>query len=407
MNIVVLGMNHTTAPVEVRERYSYKEEDLPEALKALKNVEGVLECAILSTCNRVELHALMLTDDLNEISKFFLKRDNLERSAGDRINKCMYIHQNQKALEHLCKVSSGLDSMVLGEPQIFGQVKEAYKLAVDTGTAGSVFQSLFPQIFSLVKRVRSVTSIGRTNVSVSYVAVNLARDIFKGIRGRSVMILGAGEMGELTVRNLVSCGAKRVYVTNRTFEKAVRLAETFKGIPIMFYELFEYLPRVDIVISSVSTKKYIINQEEMAEARSLRNGKPLIIIDISVPRSVNPNVADLDGIHLYNIDDLKSVQESNLTIRTEEARKANKMIKERARIILSKLNTQDIVPAIISLKNTAEEIRQQGYDRLISSLDVPTDQKSLIENFSKSMAKQIVHQAIVKMREYMNTIKYK
>ena len=407
MNIIVVGMNHTTAPVEVRERYSYKEEDLPEALKALKNVEGVLECAILSTCNRVELHALMLTDDLNEISNFFLKRGNLEESAGDPISKFMYIYQNQKALEHLCKVSSGLDSMVLGEPQIFGQVKDAYKLAVDTGTAGSVFQSLFPQIFSLVKRVRSVTSIGRTNVSVSYVAVNLARNIFNGIRGRSVMILGAGEMGELTVRNLVSCGAKRVYVTNRTFEKAVRLAETFKGVPIMFYELFEYLPKVDIVISSISAKKYIINREEMAEACSLRNGKPLIIIDISVPRSINPNVADLDGIHLYNIDDLKSVQESNLTIRTEEAKKANKMIKERARIILNKINTQDIVPAIISLRNTAEEIRQQGYNKLIGSLDVPSDQKSLIENFSKSMAKQIVHQAIVKMREYMNIMKYK
>lgn len=258
-----------------------------------------------------------------------------------------------------------------------------------------------------MKRVRSSTDIGRCTVSVSYVAVNLARDIFDDILGRNVMILGAGEMGKLTVRNLMSHGAKRVFVSNRTFEKAVRLAETFNGIPIMFYELFEYLPKVDILISSISAERYIINREQVAETHSLRNGKPLIIIDISVPRSVNPDVAGLEGVHLYNIDDLKSVAESNLSIRTEEAQKANRMIRDRARIILNKLNTQDIVPAIISLKNTAEEIRQQGYETFINSLDVPESQKDLIESFSKSMTKQIVHQAIVKMREYVNNLKYK
>ena len=396
-----------TAPVEIREKYSCKEEKLPEILKALKDVEGVLECAILSTCNRVEFHTLMLGDDPTEILNFLFKKDNLKEDPDSHILNYVYTYQNEEAIEHICRVSSGLDSMVLGEPQIFGQVKDAFKLAVDAGTAGSVFQSLFPQIFSLVKRVRSSTNIGRSNVSVSYVAVNLARDIFDDIQGRNVMILGAGEMGELTVRNLMSHGAKRIFVTNRTFEKAVRLAETFNGIPIMFYELFEYLPKVDIVISSISAERYILDREQVAKAHSLRNGKPLIIIDISVPRSVNPDVSGLEGVHLYNIDDLKSVAESNLSIRVEEAQKANQMISDRARIILSKLNTQDIAPAIISLKNTAEEIRQQGYEKLKGSLDVPESQKDLIESFSKSMTKQIVHQAITKMREYMNTLKYK
>ena len=407
MNIIVMGLNHTTAPVEIRERYSFKEEDLPKTLKALKNVEGVLECAILSTCNRVELHTLMLSDDPSEILNFLLKKDKREEADSDKIRNYTYTYRNREALEHLCRVSSGLDSMVLGEPQIFGQVKEAYKRAVDSGTAGSVFQSLFPQIFSLVKRVRSTTNIGRSSVSVSYVAVSLARKIFNKIQGKNVMIIGAGEMGELTVHNLMRQGVKRVFVTNRTFEKAVRLAETFKGIPIMFYELFEYLPKVDIVISSISADSYIISREKLAEAHSMRNGRPLIIIDISVPRSVNPDVPGLEGVHLYNIDDLKSVAESNLSIRSGEARKANRMIKDRSRIILSKLNTQDIVPAIMSLKNAAEEIRQQGYEKLIGSIDLPDGQKGLIESFSKSMTKQIVHQAITKMREYMNTIKYK
>jgi len=407
MNIVAIGMNHKTVPIEIREKYSFEEQNLPEALRALKNVEGVLECAILSTCNRVELYALMLTEEPKGILDFLFKRDNLKEFASGQIQSYIYTYKNEKALEHLCGVSSGLDSMVLGEPQIFGQMKDAYKLAVDAGTAGPVFRSLFPQIFSLVKKVRSVTNIGRSNVSVSYIAVNLARNIFNDIQGRSVMILGAGEMGELTVRNLMSHGVKRVYVTNRTFEKAVKLAETFNGIPVMFYELFEYLPKVDIVISSVNVEGYIINREEVVEASSLRNGKPLIIIDISVPRSVNPNVVGLENVYLYNIDDLKSVAESNLSIRTEEAEKASQIIRDRVQTMMNKLNTHDIVPAIVSLRNMAEGIRQQEYEKLMSSLNVSEDQKDLIESYSKSIVSQIVHHTIVKMREYVNTMKYK
>jgi glutamyl-tRNA reductase len=407
MNIVAIGISHKTVPIDIREKYSLKQENLAEALKALGNVEGVLECVILSTCNRVEFYALMLTEDVNKLKDLLLRRDDHSESAADQIQEYIYVYKNEKAIEHLCRVSSGMDSMVLGEPQIFGQMKDAYMLAVDAGTAGSVFRSLFPQIFSLVKRVRSATNIGRNNVSVSYAAVNLARSIFGDLQGRSVMILGAGEMGELTVRNLVSHGVKRVYVSNRTFEKAVRLAETFNGIPVMFYELLEYLPKVDIVISSVDTQGYIINREQLAEARSLRDGKSLIIIDISVPRSVNPDVAGLENFYLYNIDDLKSVIESNLSMRTEEAQKANQMIRSRAQTILSKLNTADIVPAIVSLRNMAEEIRQQEYEKLLSFLNVSEGQKGLIESFSKSIVGQIVHQTIVKMREYVNTVKYK
>jgi len=407
MNIVAVGMSHKTVPIEIREKYSFKEEDLPEALKALKNIEEVLECAILSTCNRVEIYALTLIDDVEKIKDFLFKKDNSSELPIDKIQSYIYIHKNGKAVEHLCRVSSGLDSMVRGEPQVFGQMKDAYKLAVDTGAAGPVFRSLFPQIFSLVKKVRSVTDIGRSNVSVSYVAVNLARNIFRDIEGRSVMILGAGETGELTVRNLVSHGVKSVYVSNRTYEKAVNLAETFKGIPIMFYELFEYLPKADIVISSVSAQGYVINREEVAEVCTLRDGKPLILIDISVPRSINPNVAGLENVYLYNIDDLKSVAESNLLIRTEEAEKANQIIRERSQSILNSLNSPDLAPAIISLRNVAEEIRHEEYEKLISALNIPEDQKGLIECYSKSIVNKVVHHTIVKMREYINTIKYK
>src|SRR4030067_2789486 len=220
MNIIVLGINHKTAPVEVREKYSFKEEELPDALQTLKNIEEVLECVILSTCNRVELYALMLTEDIEGLLDFLSGRARLKGQSLDQLRTLLYSHLNEKALEHICRVSSGLDSMVVGEPQIFGQMKDAYNIALRAGTAGPIFRSLFPQVFSLVKKINSATNIGRNNVSVSYAAVSLARKIFKNIQGKSVMILGAGEMGGLTVRNMMGEGVKRVYVSNRTFEKA-------------------------------------------------------------------------------------------------------------------------------------------------------------------------------------------
>ena len=407
MNIIVLGMSHKTAPVEIREKYSFNEEDLPEALKTLKNVEGILECAILSTCNRVELYALTLTEEVEGLLDFLLKRSDLKQQSIDRLRPLIYMHKNEKALEHICRVSSGLDSLVVGEPQIFGQMKDAYTIALQTGTTGPVFRSLFPQVFSLVKKIHSATDVGRSNVSVSYAAISLARKIFKDIRGLSIMIIGAGEMGELTVRNLMSHGAKRVFVSNRTFEKAVKLADTYSGIPIMLYELVEYLPRVDIVISSVGGEEYVINRKEAVEVQSIRNAKPLIIIDISVPRSIDPNITGLENIYLYNIDDLKSVVESGLSLRIEEAQKANKLIGDRVQTILSQLKADDIEPAIIFLSHAAEEIRQQECAKLASSLGISASQKSKIESFSKSLVGQVVHQAIVKMREYVNTMKFK
>lgn len=407
MNIIVLGMNHKTAPVDVRERYSFKEEELPEALRELKNIEEVLECVILSTCNRVEVYALTLTENTEALVDFLSRRTRSGANPEAQILPLLYSHVNEKALEHICRVSSGLDSLVVGEPQIFGQVKDAYNIAVQAGATGPIFRSLFPQVFSLVKRIQSGTNIGRNNVSVSYAAISLARSIFKNLNSQKVLILGAGEMGELTVRNLVSQGVKRVYVSNRTFEKAVRLAESFEGVPIMLYELPEYLPLVDIVISSISTERYIVSLEDAERVRSLRSGKPLIIIDISVPRSIDPQVACLQNIYLYNIDDLKSVAESGLAMRNEEAQKAHRIIEDKVQTILRQLKADDIEPAIAYLNRTAEEIRRLEYEKLLDSLGVTEDERSKIEVFSRSLAGQIVHQSIVKMREYVNLMKFK
>jgi glutamyl-tRNA reductase len=407
MNIIALGMSHKTAPVEIREKYAIKEAGLQEALLKLKDIEEVLECMILSTCNRVELYALMLTADVEALADFLSRMGQHGGDHPAQLRPLLYSHINERALEHICRVSAGLDSMVVGEPQIFGQMKEAYNTAQQAGTTGSVFRSLFPQVFSLVKKIQTSTSVGRNTVSVSYAAVSLARKIFNNIQGQSVMIIGAGEMGELTVRNLMGQGAKRLYVTNRTFEKAVKIAEEFRGIPLMLYELSDYLPRVDIVISSISSEGYIINPADVMKAQNLRNGKPIILIDISVPRSVDPKSADIENVHLYNIDDLKSVVESALSLRAEEAEKANRLIGDKVQTILTQLKADDIEPTIAFLSSAAEEIRHREYETLMNSLALPEDQRGKVEAFSKSLVGQIVHQSIAKMREYVNTMKFK
>jgi len=407
MNLVALGISHKTAPVEIREKYSFNEGELPEALLRLKEVEEVLECVILSTCNRVELYALMLGNEIDALSDFISEKGKSEGHSIDQLRPMLYSYVNEMALEHICRVSAGLDSLVVGEPQIFGQMKDAYNIAQQAGTAGPVFRSLFPQVFSLVKKIQTSTSVGRNNVSVSHAAVGLARTIFGSIDGQSVLILGAGEMAELTVRNLLGQGAKRLYVTNRTFEKGVKLAEIFHGIPLMLYELPEYLPRVDIVISSISANGFIINSTHILKAQHLRNGKPLILIDISVPRTIDPRIAEIENVHLYNIDDLKSVAESGLAFRIGEAQKANKIIEGKVQAMLNQLRADDIEPAISFLSNAVEEIRRREYEKLMNSLAIPEDQMGRVESFSKSLVGQILHQSIVKMREYVNTMKFK
>jgi glutamyl-tRNA reductase len=398
-----MGLNHKTAPIDVREKFTFHEEDISHFLKILKQKEGVMECVILSTCNRVEIYSLLAGEKLH-----ILKTSLCDyRSFEGEIDQFIYSYKNEEAFKHLCKVSSGLDSMVIGEPQIFGQVKEAYRIALECDCVGSVFKSFFPQAFSVVKKVRSKTGIGLNNVSVSYAAVNLAKKIFSDIKETSVMILGAGEMGELTVRNLISNGVKEIFVSNRTFQKAVQLADLFHGTPVMFYEIFEYIPKVDIIISSISAPDYIIKIEDIEKIIPHRNKKPLFIIDISVPRSIDPKVNSIENVYLYNIDDLKSVVETTIRIRKKEAEKANQIINKKANDLMKNLSSQDILPAILFLRTTAEDIRKQECDKIIRKMNTGKADKDKIDSLTKSIMNKILDQAIIKMREYSNIIKYK
>jgi glutamyl-tRNA reductase len=399
MNIVAFGMSNKTAAVELREKFAFAEESLPAALKALGSREGVKECVILSTCNRVEIYALLDGAEPFSLCSFLHDFHGLKECAEESL----YVHQNEEALQHLCRVAAGLDSMVVGEPQVFGQVKAAYRTALENKTAGTVFQSLFPQVFALVKKVRSTTDIGRANVSVSYAAVNLARQVLGDLDGRTVMILGAGKVGELTVRNLVDSGVKSVLVSNRTFEKAVRLAETIKGTPIMLYEVPDYIPRTDIIISSLGSQSYVIDANDIEGAVG---GRPLIVIDIGVPRTINPDVGRLSGVRLYNIDDVKAVVEEGLAAREREAEKAMRLIDERTPEIWKKLDSSGITPMILSLKDSAESIRQESFDSFAKNAGLSAKEKDMVESLTRSITNRIVFSAINKVREYANAIRY-
>lgn len=401
MYIAMLGLSFKTAPIEVREKLSIPDSDIPRALDFLMSKEEILESVIISTCNRVEIYSFineLKPEKLKDLFYDYLKFD------GD-LDKYLYFLTGEDAVKHLCKVSTGLDSMVIGEPQIFGQVKEAYNKAVEYQSVGNTFNYLFPEVFRVVKKIRSKTGIGRNNVSISYAAVNLAKQIFSDIVNKSVLILGAGDMGELTVRNLIHNGVTDVLVANRTFQKAVKLAEQFKGTPIMLHEIIEYMQKVDILISSISSPKYIISYDQMENIVKTRNNKTILLIDISVPRSLDPNIAKIQNVHLFNVDDLKDVVEANIDVRLLEAQKGEKIIESKLHEIMEKINTQDVIPIILDIRSKAEEIRTKGIDETMGKMNLSEDEKKKVEYLTESIVKRILHHTMVKLREYSNNIK--
>jgi glutamyl-tRNA reductase len=401
MVFCVAGVNYKTAPIEIREKLSFSEEEIKEAFHLLLAKEEVEECVILSTCNRVEIYALLSNDRVNILRDFI--RD-FHKFNGD-LDRILYCKKSESALKHLCIVAAGLDSMILGEPQIFGQVKDAYTKAVECNGVAHALEHLFSQVFGIVKRVRSKTGIGEKCVSVSYAAVRLAQTIFESLNNVKVMILGAGEMGELTVRNLISSGVNEVVVANRTFQKAVELSEKFKGTPVMLHEIKEYMPQSDIIISSISIESFILKKEEISEILNLRNGKPLFIVDIAVPRSIDPLIRQLQGVHLYNIDDLKAVADSNAEARKREAQRGIEIIESRIPQMMEYMKSYDFIPTLVSIRNKAEEIRRDGIEKVIESMPVLNQERETIEMMTKTIVNRILHHSEVKLREYTSNLK--
>ena len=337
MNILVLGLNHKTAPIEIRERLSFTSEKLPEALLSLKGYESIEEDLILSTCNRTEIYSVVkdIPRGFNSLKDFLC---SFHKIRPEEITDYLYTFNDREAIVHLFRVVASLDSMIVGETQIFGQVKDAYFKARDCNTAGRCLSSLFEEAIRIGKKVRTETQIGKGAVSTSTAAIELSRKIFETLQDKKVLIIGAGKIGELTVKNLHSRGVSTVIVANRTLLRAEELARTFCGRAIKFENTFAELKFTDILICSTSAPHFIIGLEDIRKAMRERFNSPLFLIDLGLPRNIDPRVNEIENVYLYNIDDLARVADANINQRHKEARKAEEIIRACVDTALKKLD---------------------------------------------------------------------
>ncbi len=399
MNLIVVGMNHRTAPVDVREKLAFPEGAQGVAAEKVKALPGVRESLVLSTCNRVEVYAVLDegVDGHFRIVRFLSDHHGV---PVEEISKYFYSMSTEEAIRHIFRVASSLDSMVQGEPQILGQVKEAYAQATERKATGAFLHKLFHRAFSVAKEVRSKTSIASYAVSVSYAAVELAKKIFGILEGKSAVLVGAGEMGELAARHLISAGASKIAVMSRTYERAARLAETLKGVPLPFDHLVSYLREVDIVICSAAAPHYIILPDKVNEAMRLRKGRPMFFIDISVPRNIDPRINDIDNVYLYDIDDLEGVVADNVAERKKEAEKAEAIAEKEAEEFIQWLEHLDVVPTIVTLKKKIEKMRRKELDKTLSRWkNITPRQKEALESLTAALVKKILHTPVSKLKE--------
>ncbi|NLK52931.1 MAG: glutamyl-tRNA reductase [Syntrophomonadaceae bacterium] len=401
MFIVLVGLNHRTAPVEVRERLALSESAQQQTIHDLRNTPGIEGCIILSTCNRFEIYCAVreLEPGIKAVNQFLA---NWLTSAGislEEVKKHFYCPTCHEAVGHLFRVAAGLDSMVIGESQILGQVREAYELALAQGVTNGVLNTLFQQAISVGKRVRTETAIDRHAVSISYAAVELARQILGQLERHTVLVIGAGETAELTARHLVANGISSVLVSNRSYDRAVELARQFKGSAKRFEHLEETLVDADIVISCTAACHYVLHAEAVQRAMQVRSERPLLIIDIAVPRDVEPTVNDLDGVHLFDIDDLQNVVDANFQERQLEAIKAERIVQDELMEFNNWLNTLFVVPTIVALKEKAEKIKKAELTRAFNRLGtVSAREEKVIKSMANSIVNQLLHDPIIQLK---------
>jgi glutamyl-tRNA reductase len=401
MRFSITGLNHKSAPVEVRERLAFDEPSLAAALLDLKSRPGFCEGMILSTCNRVEV-ALTCEDATSILAVDEFLADT-RHVARDWVTPYLYRYEDSEAIRHLFRVAASLDSMVVGEPQILGQLKSAYALAKEHGAVSGFLDTLLTRAFNVAKRVRSETEIGANAVSVSYAAVELARDIFGTLADKKVMIVGAGKMSELAARHLRRSGATHIFVTNRTYERAIEMAEVFDGKIIEYRKLMAFLPEVDIVITSSSAPHYIITRDEMKKVIDARRNRPMFLIDIAVPRNIEPSVNKLDNVFLYDIDDLQKVVDTNLVGRMQSAEEAEAIIREEVERMMARLKTREVVPTIVSLQEQLEKLRIGELTRMRGKFGslTPEQEEALIA-LTKGIINKIAHGPISELRRQAN-----
>jgi glutamyl-tRNA reductase len=401
MHIIAVSLNHHTAPVEVRERFTFSDEVLPEALLSLKQTKSILEGVIVSTCNRTEIYAVV--DRLHMCGHYI--RGFMESWFGiprDQFVQYLSIHEDQEAIKHLFRVTCGLDSMMIGETQILGQIRSAFLSAQKDTATGTFFNMLFKQAITLAKKVHTETGIGDSAVSVSYAAVELGKRIFGDYNQKSVMIIGAGKMGELTVKHLHANGASKVIVANRTIARAEELAARWDGTPCSMDEVKTLLIEqgVDIIISSTGSDGYVLTKEQMDEVMIARSNKPLFVIDIAVPRDFDPEIANSDQVFLYDMDDLQAIVESNVNLRKREGEKVEQMIKQEIVVFQQWYKLLGLSPTIRALQEKAALIHRETMDSLIKKLpDLEERERKVIHKLSKSIVNQMLHDPIMRIKE--------
>lgn len=400
MSIVLVGLNHRTAPVEIRERLAFGESLICDALADLIDHDAVDEGLIVSTCNRVELVASSPTDPEKGAEKLSRFLCDFHSISSKSLESCLYHRQGPDAIKHVFRVASSLDSMVVGEPQILGQVKEAYQRAVQAGTIGRVLSKLMDRALAVAKRVRSETGVSQNPVSVSSVAVDLAGKIFGDLADKTVLLVGAGEMAELAARCLMNAGADRLVVTNRTAERAEAIAREFRGGAVSFEAFYDVLPAADIVICSTGAADFVIRQPEARRALKARRKGPILFIDISVPRNVDPDISNLENCFVFNVDDLESAVDANRRERHREAQAAEAIIETEVDEFLSHLRALDIGPSVTEVKQMLSEIALRELRRNRKHLGgITSDQEAAIRDvLIPALVNKLSHPIIVHLR---------
>jgi glutamyl-tRNA reductase len=398
-NLILVGVNHKTTPVEIREKLAFTKGKIEESVDRLLNFPDIIEHTILSTCNRVEIYARANSQNsaIQSIKQFICDFHGL---SAVQLEEHFYSYSNEAAIEHLFRVSSSLDSMILGEAQILGQVKDAYSLAKDLRSTGLVLNQLFEKAFSIAKKVREETGIAERSVSISSAAVELAQKIFDDLENHTVMLVGTGEMAELAAKHLISYGVKTVYVTSRTYERAANLARTLNGSALDFEAFKNELYRADIVITSTSASRFIITKDMVEKAIHERKNKPIFFIDIAVPRDIEPDVNDLENVYLYDIDDLHVVVSANMKEREKESENAMHLISQEVNKFNNWLGTLDAVPTIVEIRKRVENIGNQEMERTLKKIPhLSEEDKKIIYQMKNSMINKILHKPTIKLKQ--------
>ncbi len=402
MQLMVLGLNHKTAPVAVRERFSIAREDISRGLRHLHEYDEINEAAVLSTCNRSELYAVVddAAEGLESMRQFLLDLTGNEED----ISEYLYSYENEKCIDHLFRVASSLDSLVIGEGQILSQVKQAYALAREAEATSTILNLLFHRAIATGKRVRTETRIAFSAVSVSYAAVELVRGMFGELSHSNVLIFGAGKMAELTARHLVTRGVQKIYVANRHKEKAEVLASYFGGEAVSFEQAFKQAVDIDIVVTSTGAPHYVVKSWETRQLMTKRKGRPIVFIDIAVPRDVDPDVAAIKGVTLYNIDDLEEVVDEHVAERRQEAKLAEKIVCEETASLLDKYQYLYLRPLMALLSEKAERIRCREVKRAMSKLpDLSKAEMRAVEHMSRMIVRKLLREPMMKVNAAAGT----